>query len=161
MSISDKERGLVNMGKIILTEGQIEALKSTRLYFGIGQILDIHEQDPGGWVGSSELLNELSLSDLKSALECGYYTKEEHIQILEKNADNLNDNVNKPNHYTTGKYEVIDYIQDKLTPEQYVGYCMGNVIKYTSRWEHKGGVQDLEKAEVYLKWAIKAAKENE
>ena len=98
-------------------------------------------------------------------------TREEYTQYLEKNADKIarntpdyghdTDNVNKPSHYTTGQIEVIEYIKDKLTPEQYVGYCMGNVIKYTSRWQHKGGLQDLEKAEVYLKWAIKAAKENE
>ncbi len=71
------------------------------------------------------------------------------------------DEVNQPNHYTTGNIEVIDIIQDILTPEMYEGYCMGNVQKYIARYRYKGGIQDLKKAEVYLKWAIKVAEERE
>lgn len=63
------------------------------------------------------------------------------------------DPVNHPNHYA-GKIEVIDYNRDKLTPEEFTGFCMGNVIKYVSRWRKKDGVQDLKKAAVYLQWAI-------
>jgi NTP pyrophosphatase (non-canonical NTP hydrolase) len=65
------------------------------------------------------------------------------------------DNVNKPKHYTSGKIEVIDYIKDKLTPEQYKGYLLGNVIKYTSRFQLKNGLEDLEKGRVYLDWLAK------
>lgn len=66
----------------------------------------------------------------------------------------MNDNVKHPGHYTVGDIEVIDYIRDKLTPAEFTGYCIGNVIKYVSRWRHKGGTEDLRKAEVYLNWAI-------
>jgi hypothetical protein len=64
-----------------------------------------------------------------------------------------NDAVNHPAHYC-GAIETIDFIRDKLTPDQFVGYCLGNVMKYVSRYRDKGGKQDLEKAEVYLGWAI-------
>lgn len=64
------------------------------------------------------------------------------------------DTVHKPIHYTTGNIEVIDYIKDKLTQQQFIGYCLGNVIKYVSRYQHKGGKEDLEKALVYLTWSI-------
>lgn len=67
------------------------------------------------------------------------------------------DIVAKPSHYADKQIEVIDYIKDTLTKEEYVGYCMGNVIKYVSRWRKKGGVEDLKKAKVYLDWAIKGA----
>ena len=67
------------------------------------------------------------------------------------------DIVAKPSHYADKAIEVIDYIKDTLTKEEYVGYCMGNVIKYVSRWRKKGGIEDLEKAKVYLDWAIKGA----
>lgn len=67
------------------------------------------------------------------------------------------DSVNHPAHYTVGDIEVIDYIRDKLTPTEFQGYCCGNVLKYVSRWRHKGGVQDLKKAQVYLNWAIESA----
>lgn len=64
------------------------------------------------------------------------------------------DPVQRPSHYTSGEIEVIRYIEDKLTDDQYVGYCIGNVIKYVSRYRLKGGVEDLKKADVYLQWAI-------
>ena len=63
------------------------------------------------------------------------------------------DPVNSPGHYV-GKIECIDYLRDKLTPAEFTGFCMGNVLKYCSRWRKKDGVQDLHKAMVYLKWAI-------
>lgn len=69
------------------------------------------------------------------------------------------DNVHNPSHYTNGEIEVIDYIRDKLSPVEFIGYCIGNVLKYISRWKFKGGVEDLEKAAVYLDWAIERAKD--
>lgn len=73
----------------------------------------------------------------------------------------MSDNVKHPEHYTSGNVEVINYIKDKLTAEEYSGYCLGNVIKYVSRWRHKGGLEDLEKAAVYLGWAIENEREND
>jgi len=70
-------------------------------------------------------------------------------------------NVKQPAHYTFGEIETIDYIKDKLTPSQYVGYCLGNVIKYVSRYRYKGGAEDLHKAQVYLGWAIEMMEEIE
>lgn len=63
------------------------------------------------------------------------------------------DPVNAPSHYI-GKIECIDYLRDKLTKEEFTGFCMGNVLKYSSRWRKKDGLQDLKKAKVYLEWAI-------
>jgi hypothetical protein len=62
--------------------------------------------------------------------------------------------VNHPSHYTNKQKEVIDYNRDTQTQEEFVGYCLGNVIKYVSRWRKKGGVEDLKKAQIYLGWAI-------
>lgn len=66
------------------------------------------------------------------------------------------DKVNHPNHYTFGSIEVIDYIRDKMTPDEFQGYCMGNILKYISRHKHKNGVEDLKKAQVYLRWLIES-----
>ena len=68
-------------------------------------------------------------------------------------ADGKSDPVNAPSHYI-GKIECIDYLRDKLTKEEFTGFCMGNVLKYSSRWRKKDGLQDLKKAKVYLDWAI-------
>lgn len=60
------------------------------------------------------------------------------------------DPVNCPSHYTTGSIEFIDYIQEKLTPEEFRGYIKGNVIKYLTREQHKNGDEDIRKAQWYL-----------
>jgi hypothetical protein len=62
----------------------------------------------------------------------------------------LTDNVNSPNHYTTGGIETIDFIEAKK-----LGYNLGNVVKYVSRADYKGRlIEDLRKAEWYLKREI-------
>ena len=60
----------------------------------------------------------------------------------------LNDPVNHPAHYTTGKIEVIDYIEDQKLP-----YHLGNAVKYISRAGKKDKdktVEDLKKAVWYI-----------
>lgn len=60
------------------------------------------------------------------------------------------DNVNHPSHYADTRIETIDYIEDKLTAEEYRGYLAGNVLKYISRYRKKGGAEDLKKGRWYL-----------
>lgn len=66
------------------------------------------------------------------------------------------DPVTKPAHYQRGGIETIDYIRATLGDEGFAAYCLGNVLKYVSRFREKDGVQDLKKAQVYLGWAISA-----
>jgi hypothetical protein len=76
-----------------------------------------------------------------------------------KLSSSAHDPVNSPSHYTIGGIETIDYIKAKLTPEEYVGYLKGNVIKYTSRAGNKDDtIQDLEKAQWYMNRQIKTLK---
>lgn len=65
-----------------------------------------------------------------------------------------NDNVNHPKHYNVGNIEVIHYIEDKLSYEEFTGYLTGNLIKYISRYKHKNGLEDLKKAQWYLNYLI-------
>lgn len=70
-----------------------------------------------------------------------------------------NEMVNRPSHYTAGKIEVIDMID---SAEWLAHFCAGNTLKYLLRHEHKGKkVEDLEKAEWYLKRLIQHYKETE
>ena len=60
------------------------------------------------------------------------------------------ENVNHPDHYNTGKYEVIDVIEDQGWGE---GFNKGNAIKYVMRAKHKNPdkeIEDLEKARWYI-----------
>ena len=43
-----------------------------------------------------------------------------------------------------------EYMEAIMTEEQFTGYLWGNIIKYMSRWQDKGGRTDLEKAQHYL-----------
>lgn len=59
------------------------------------------------------------------------------------------DNIN-PDHYTIGGIETIDYLQAKLSKEQFRGYLLGNIIKYMSRYQYKNGVEDVKKSQWYM-----------
>ena len=67
------------------------------------------------------------------------------------------DHVNHPSHYTNGDIECIDAIRAALTPEEFIGYCKGNAIKYVWREKNKNGLEDMQKAKVYLGWMIEQA----
>lgn len=77
------------------------------------------------------------------------YSKEP-TQGENANGDANSDAVNHPKHYTDGKIECIDYIEDKLTEDEFKGYIKGNVIKYLTRERLKNGTEDLRKAKWYL-----------
>ena len=49
------------------------------------------------------------------------------------------ENVNHPNHYNQGTMEVIEAIKGLGYAE---GFCIGNVIKYVTRYECKNGIED-------------------
>ena len=61
------------------------------------------------------------------------------------------DKINHPKHYTYGKFEVIEVIEDwKLN------YHLGNTLKYIGRASHKNNeLEDLKKARWYLDRYIK------
>ena len=79
------------------------------------------------------------------------------VQSRLRIAEKVHDPVNNPLHYTDGKIEVIDFIEDKK-----LGYHLGNTIKYVCRAEKKGGkdkeIEDLKKAQWYLNRRIQNLK---
>lgn len=53
-------------------------------------------------------------------------------------------------HYITKSVQPWEAMESWMSEEAFKGFIWGNVIKYISRWEDKGGKQDLEKARHYL-----------
>jgi len=47
-----------------------------------------------------------------------------------------------------------DYMRVVMSEEAFKGFLWGNCLKYMSRWEEKGGRQDLLKAQHYLEKLI-------
>ena len=65
----------------------------------------------------------------------------------------MSDLVNQPPHYTRGRVEVIDVIEDwvEAAPDAVVGGLQWQVIKYISRlWLKENALQDAQKARWYL-----------
>lgn len=76
---------------------------------------------------------------------------EPEVKVVEE------DVINHPSHYTRGKIEVIDFIEDQQLP-----YHLGNVIKYIARAGHKGDkLEDLKKARWYLDRYINGVMQHE
>ena len=68
--------------------------------------------------------------------------------ICEECEERKEDNINHPSHYTSGKIEVIDFIDD-----QHLNYEKGNAVKYICRAGKKDPnkeIEDLKKAVWYL-----------
>lgn len=92
----------------------------------------------------------------KDIMERDSIMSKEEIQTFLKPK---NDPVNHPSHYTDGKIEVIDFIEDKK-----LGFHLGNAVKYISRAGKKNPaktVEDLEKAIWYIKRYIEDYKQKD
>lgn len=59
-----------------------------------------------------------------------------------------------PPHYTVGDIETIDAIRAALTPEEFRGFCKGNILKYVWREQHKGKDTDIAKAGDYVNFLL-------
>ena len=57
-------------------------------------------------------------------------------------------------HYRGCAIEPIVYIEANT-----LGFHEGNIVKYVTRWRHKGGVDDLRKARYYIDRLIELAEE--
>ena len=65
--------------------------------------------------------------------------------------------VNHPAHYNDGKIECIDAMIDAFGNREVMSFCKINAFKYIWRAEHKGGVEDINKAAWYLNKYIELA----
>ena len=61
------------------------------------------------------------------------------------------DVVNHPSHYTKGRIECIDAIDSATVGKSGIeAVCVANLIKYQWRYEEKGGLESVRKAQWYL-----------
>ena len=76
----------------------------------------------------------------------------------------MSDNIN-PDHYTKGGIETIEYMQAKMSKEEFYGFIKGNALKYISREGLKSEkltdkINDCKKAIWYLEQMIKVHQED-
>lgn len=70
------------------------------------------------------------------AFGCPYHNQPTFQEEFDLSENDLKRDV--VSHYTTGDIETIDFIFDKLGYEGGLEYILGNLIKYSSRANHKG-----------------------
>lgn len=105
------------------------------------------------WDQNSDLLTPFKHTEILEVLE-EFYKKDPEMSTLNTEES---DPVNHPSHYTFGKYEVLPVLMDWFGKQP----LLWQVVKYLSRAKHKGNyLQDLRKAEFYLKKAIEDAEKD-
>jgi hypothetical protein len=100
------------------------------------------------WASAEE--NKRRLDATNEALKCESLTWEPTFadKYAREFLSKLNDPVSHPAHYTTGKIECIEYIEDKG-----LGFHLGNAVKYITRAGKKSPdkkIEDLRKAMWYI-----------
>lgn len=101
--------------------------------------------------------------DYEKCIRCDKLPRDELplMRCYEPEMEGKPDNVNHPGHYCQGGIECIKAIEASMTPEEFQGYCKGNVMKYVWRFREKNGLEDLKKAQVYLGWMIESKEKQE
>ena len=95
--------------------------------------------------------------DLSSKYHIPTYDKETNIGV--ESNDSGNNNPIKPNHYKSGKFDVIAFCF-----EHKLGFALGNVVKYVVRAGKKDSSKELEdllKAQEYLNREVERVKASE
>ena len=93
---------------------------------------------------NDSLLEKINFSNL----EHKHDTNEAWLEL-----GNKNDMVNSPSHYTKGKQEAIEIIEEAISsaPSVEAGFLQGQVLKYLLRmWLKDNPLQDSQKAMWYL-----------
>ena len=84
--------------------------------------------------------------------------KEEQANMQSDNIE-MSNMVDHPPHYNTASIETIDVIAS-VTGDGFEFYLQGNIMKYLWRYRYKNGIEDLKKAEWYLKKLIEITDDN-
>ena len=126
----------------ISSEGYLAWLKSSQI--SIFDEWNLVEVDPELFIRTNGTCEEDQLSGAEELKTIKHVLQDMEAPL--KDFDPIN-----PTHYQIGGIETINYLEAKLTPEEFKGYCKGNAIKYLSRAGYKGEERDdYKKAAWYL-----------
>lgn len=122
--------------------GNFDATLCQETYFTGGNWGEYHKVNEQEFIRLMEFEQEL-IDKAEDNLESN------RILVNAKKSQQFEDVVNAPRHYTDGKIEVIDFIEDKG-----LGFHLGNSVKYVARAGKKDPnktKEDLNKAIWYIK----------
>ena len=99
------------------------------------------------------------MAEIKDCVRCKYSSLANEQEPCRTCRDGENwepkkpepDNVNHPAHYESQtSLECIDVMEIAFGQEAVAKFCLCNAFKYLWRYKHKGGAEDVQKAEWYL-----------
>ena len=139
MGVGTKKRNFMMDIKILILIGMV-------IVAAIVHAIIMHERvgDIEGKFNFIDRYTSIKIKNLASRIE-------KLQEVIEKESNMKNDNVNSPAHYRQGGIECIEAIKASMSEEEFRDYLKGNVMKYIWRYEHKGrAIEDIEKAMWYL-----------
>ena len=101
---------------------------------------------------SSVLDNSFVKKDIGDGCWCchNYY---KILDVIDADTEEKSSPVFHPAHYVGNcSLECIDVMTLIFDREDVSIFCLMNAFKYLWRWQYKGGIEDLDKAEWYLDW---------
>lgn len=126
---SGMQYDLKNYERAIDTYGEVH-WRETRNYEEMSNktFIDFLEKARQIWLKATESPMKMPPKDPFDQTKKGVSPKKEDLGLKRDVVD----------HYTAGKTETIDYIFEQLGYEGGMAYIIGNLIKYSSRANHKG-----------------------
>lgn len=97
-------------------------------------------------------------SDLGTVLSEGEF--EYYKGLLKEMRKDKNDGSSKcQSHYQVASKQPIEVMQEVMSPEEFQGFCRGNIIKYAMRLGHKDdSVKEAGKIKQYAIWLVDSLK---
>ncbi len=125
----------------------------------VAQVIDIDFSGKGSFrtiqidrhICEEDLLLTDSTDDIFTVIEPVNDTSGAFYSVEAADEPTKPDMVESPPHYNAGRFEVIDVIEDAVKgADGFEGACVANILKYTMRYRHKNGLEDVKKAAWYL-----------
>lgn len=104
------------------------------------------------------MLSQEGMGIIEAAVEQERRESAYRVQPLNTSVVYKNGKFCDSNYSVMAGLEPIEVMQAALTPEEFVGFLKGNVIKYSMRARHKQGKsakKDIAKAKRYAEWLVK------
>jgi hypothetical protein len=111
----------------------------------------LQRKNLGIWNG--KFVCDKCFTELENVENAKYITKNSGIDLneLKKSIEVGHVQLNKPTHYHTHDIDTIEFLKRGFPPQVLTGFLIGNIIKYTQRFEYKNGEDDVLKIVDYAK----------
>lgn len=152
-----------DIARVKTFDGKEGILTDNDSWLYVGGKVENNSYPTGGMINSLSA-NKVSNKKLNKENQTNDVHQKKRFEHLKGNLSRMerlhnnkpNDIINKPNHYTYGDIETIDFVEQVTSAyPTNIAFSIGNAIKYIARAPFKNGVEDLKKAVWYLDRAIK------